>query len=199
MREVGQVRIGEILGDAWQHFKDNPGLLILITGISLVINVAVSKFYATVLVSGPLAVGYCYCVLRQIRGRGLSVGDLFEGFKQFLPAFLAGLLVSIFVAVGLFLLVVPGIVVAMLYTFTFFAIADGEDNFWEAMELSRRFVWSNFGKLLWPLIALGLLNVLGAIVVVGTFITMPVSVLALGLVYEHHLGGRGKIVLPQGA
>jgi hypothetical protein len=130
--------------------------------------------------------GLFFYFLLKIRGQPATVGDAFAGFKKaFLPLVVIGLLVSIFVTIGVFCLILPGIYLGVAYTFSSIIAVDKGLPFWDSMELSRRVVtknwWRIFGLLLLsiPFVLLGICA-LG----VGVFIAFPLIVGAIAYAYE---------------
>ncbi len=143
-------------------------------------------FFVSPLLGGVVTAGYYYYFLRKIRGQPSTLGDAFAGFtKAFLNLLIAGLLVSIFIAVGLICLVIPGIYLAFAYPFTYILAVDKGLGFWEAMETSRRVVTRQWWRVC-GLILLGIpFFLLGfAALGVGIFIALPVVVGAFAYAYE---------------
>jgi uncharacterized membrane protein len=195
-----QFDIGQMLSRSWQVFTANVGVLLGGLILFALIQVAVNGALALVslpavgplIIGGPLTLGYAAVSLRLVRGERVEFGDLFMGFQRFLPAFLANLIIGIFVAIGTFLCVIPGLVVAVLYGITFFFMFDRNQDFWPAMESSRQTVMEAFWP--WCLVWLVLfaLNLGGAIVCgVGLLLSIPVSALMLALAYDQVAGAGG--------
>jgi uncharacterized membrane protein len=186
------VRAGDYIRGGWELFKANPGLFLGIGLVGVLINSV-----GSIVTSGPIQVGWAHCALKQRRTGKFEFADMFEGFQNFLPAFLAGLLVMVFTCIGIALCIIPGIIVAALYCLTWFFIADKKMDYWPAMETSRKIVWDNFGGFFWLLFLLFLLNILGAICCyVGIFVTMPVSFCAMALAYEDTMQQLGMQAPP---
>lgn len=194
-----QFDIGQLLSRSWQVFTANVGILLGGLVLFIVIQAAVNGVLALaslpavghLVIGGPLALGYCGVSLRLVRGERVEFGDLFLGFQRFLPAFLANLLISIFITIGTFFCVIPGLVVAVVYGITFLFMFDRNQDFWPAMESSRQTVMAGFWPwcLLW--LVLAALNIAGAIVCgVGLLISMPVCALMLAQAYDQAAGGN---------
>lgn len=149
-------------------------------------------FFMSPLFGGLLSGGFYYYFILKIRGQPASVGDLFAGFtKAFLPLLLAGVLVSIFITVGLLCLVLPGIYLAIAYAFTYLLAVDRGLGFWEAMETSRKTVTRQW----WRVLGLILLSIpfflLGvAALVVGIFVALPLVAGAFAYANEDLFGPR---------
>lgn len=90
------------------------------------------------------------------------------GKKHFVPLLTSSIVVGVIVFVGFLLLVVPGIVAAILLSFTFFFVIDQNQSTTQAMKSSYEMVKSNFTDILvmailYILIAIGLGTVVGLV------------------------------------
>ena len=76
-------------------------------------------------IAGPLAVGAAFFALKISRDQEAKTDDLFFSFNNNLGnSILAYLLLTIFVTIGIFLLIIPGIIVAFALSQTFFILAE---------------------------------------------------------------------------
>ena len=89
-----------------------------------------------IVIAGPLVVGLATFSLSISRNEEASVGQLFLGFSKFGVSLAAYLLVTVFVFLWLLLLIVPGIIMSIAYSMTFFIIA--EDSSISAMDAIRK-------------------------------------------------------------
>ena len=182
--------VGEMIGRSWDIFKDNVGPLLGATLIFCVVCIGASAIpfvgvFVYLAVLGPLTLGYYKIVRSTIRGEGGEIGELFFGFKDFLPPFLAGLLIALFCSVGTLLCVIPGILAGIIYSLTYLVMLDGEKDFWQAMETSRKLVMANFGQWIILMLALIALNLVGALVCgVGMLVTGPMAAIVVVLAYD---------------
>lgn len=93
--------------------------------IFLVIWVAASCTYVGELIlTGPLTFGYILFLSCLVDTKTSKLDLLFSGFNRFVETLIAGLLMSIVVAIGMVLLIVPGIILALGLSMTFFIMAD---------------------------------------------------------------------------
>lgn len=76
------------------------------------------------IVGGPLALGYAHFTQNISRGKQSEAGDVFEGFKRFLPATGAYLLIMLLSFIGFLLLIIPGIMLWAGLSQTFFIMND---------------------------------------------------------------------------
>ena len=78
-----------------------------------------------ILIAGPLAVGVAFFTLKITRDQDPKTDDLFFSFNNNLGnSILAYLLILIFTVIGIFLLIIPGIIVAFALSQTFFILAE---------------------------------------------------------------------------
>ena len=78
-----------------------------------------------ILIAGPLAVGGAYFALNIVRDQVAQTDDLFFSFNNNLSnSILAYLLVVAFALIGFILLIIPGIIVALALSQTWFILAE---------------------------------------------------------------------------
>ena len=194
------VDVGSCITRGWALVRDNPGLTIGSTllvmlvsfGLGLLPFVGFVAFFINPVLYGGLA----YTFTRRIRGEVPSVGDAFSGFSlAFLHLGLAGLVSFLLVCVGLLLCVLPGIYLAVAYTFVLPLVIDKKYDFWTAMEVGRQVVQRQWWTIFGLLIVLFLINIVGLLVcVVGLIATVPISVAAAMYAYEDLFGPGGRRV-----
>jgi uncharacterized membrane protein len=110
------------------QLKGNLGILVIASIIYIIIAAAASITYVgPLIIGGPFAVGLCGMFLMVVRGQKPSVNNLFDGFKQFLGAFVAYLLTCLFTFLWFLLLIVPGIIAALRYSQVYFILKDNPD------------------------------------------------------------------------
>jgi len=78
----------------------------------------------TLIIGGPLALGAAIFSLSIERGKEATLGQIFQGFNSFSTAFIAYLLIILYVLLWSLLLIVPGIIAALGYSMTFYILAD---------------------------------------------------------------------------
>jgi uncharacterized membrane protein len=174
-----RVRSGRWIGAGWDGLWEDLGINILIALLAMIFVSFIP------LVAGPVAAGLALAGIRKLRTTKIDIKDFFDGFRFFLPAFLSSLLILAFSVVGLIFLIVPGLVILAMYMFTYHFMVDRNQDFWTAMESSRKLVSRDyFGFVLFGLL-LGLINLAGVLFFgVGLLISLPVTWLALAQAYE---------------
>ena len=91
----------------------------------------------SLLLAGPLQLGLCFFFLNLAKGKETRFELLFEGFKPLATVLLAYAIITTLTVVDLILLLVPGIVVALGFSMTYYIIAeDPEISFQTAIEQS---------------------------------------------------------------
>ena len=181
---------GSYIRRGWEIFQDNMGLFIAYTLIMLLISVfsAIIPF-GSLLVSGPLTAGF-YIVANKIsKGEPYEFGTFFKGFDFFVPLLLWSLIGGIFIALGMVALIVPGIYLAVAYTFAPLFIVFAKMEFWDGMEFSRNMVTKKWWDIFGFVLLLVLINIVGALAfVVGLLFTIPITYCAIYAAFEDIVG-----------
>lgn len=89
-----------------------------------IITAATSSILIGMLVAGHLSVGASAWSLSIARGNEPTFERLMDGFKNFIPPLVAYILMAVAVGIGIVFLVIPGIIIALGLSQTFFIIAD---------------------------------------------------------------------------
>ncbi|HKB08099.1 MAG TPA: DUF975 family protein [Candidatus Polarisedimenticolia bacterium] len=192
-----EFRVWEFIGMAWDIMKPHWLILFAMFFIQALIfggpNVAVpfSGNCIQFVIGGAIMVGIWRTVLGMIGGRKPDIVMMFQGFDRFGDAFLAYLISTVLIVLGL-CLIVPGIILAIMWIFTYAVIGETSLGFWEAMRESARLTegyrWRLFLLCLAfiPILLLGLLAFC-----LGVFVAVPVCVTALGLAYRFLQAKKG--------
>jgi len=187
------IRTGPWLAEAWEIFKQDAGIHIV---VFLILGVASSM--SSGILYGPLLCGYYYMIFKHLQDPSsrLQLGDIAKGFDVFVHALVAWLLMAVFVNLGAIACFVGTIVVSALLIFVFPLIMDRRMDFWPAFEASFEKTKSNW--LGWSVfvVVLGLVYILGVIACfVGVLITGPLTLIAMALAYRDNFGIEGEQVL----
>jgi hypothetical protein len=177
---------------SWALLKANFWPLV---GVSFLVGLVFSAFlgvekqglyFIGALFNAVIGAGLFYYFVLKIRGQPAKVADAFAGFtRAFLNLVVIGVIVSVFVTIGIFCLIIPGIYLLVAYFFAKYIAVDKKLGFWEAMETSRRVVtrnwWQVFGLLLMAIPVM----IAGALCLgVGIFVAAPVVAGAFAYAYE---------------
>ncbi|MDZ4857682.1 MAG: hypothetical protein SGI88_01765 [Candidatus Hydrogenedentes bacterium] len=147
------------------------------------------------ILSGPLLLGYYGMALRAARGQSVQITNLFDGFQNFLHAFLANLFISVLVGIGTVLCVLPGLFALMIYLLTYLFMSDRKYDFWKSLESSRQTIMADLGAWLPLFLVFLLLIIAGALACgIGLLITAPIAAVMLSLAYLQVSGGSIDII-----
>lgn len=188
-----EFRVWELIGRGWDVMKPHwlvlSGMFFIYVAIGAVPYVGGCVQF---IIGGALMVGIWRAVLGMIGGRKPDVGMMFQGFDRFGDAFLATLISGILTFLGFLCLIVPGIILAIMWLFTYPVIAETGLGFWEAMRESARLTEGYRWRLFLLGLACALITILGLLVFcLGVFVAIGVNVTALGLAYRFLQAKKG--------
>jgi zinc-ribbon domain len=173
---------GRWIGEGCDMVKKDIGNYALIALLFFLLN-------GVPLIQGALIAGFHIFTMKKLMGRNAEVGDLFKGFNFFIPTLVASLLIGIFTFGGTLLCVIPGLVIAAMYKFTYLFILDKRMDFWPAMQASHAVVKNDYFGFTMFLILAFLVNLLGLLCcVVGLFFTVPATFAAITIAYKELVG-----------
>ena len=199
-----QPSAGDAIGYGWRAFMKQPGTLVLLALIVLIVQGVLSYIsrqsdstagmilWSIVgwVISALLTVGVIRAALAVLDGRRPEVGMLFqpEGLVSYL---LASIVVGVCVAVGLVLLIIPGLIVLFLFQFYGFAVVDEQAAPMASLSRSVRVTTSNVGPvLLFDLIGIAVL-ILGALLLgVGLLVAYPVVIIGAAYLWRRLTVGQ---------
>ncbi|MFA5206328.1 MAG: GYF domain-containing protein [Lentisphaeria bacterium] len=194
---AGEIRIGDCLNRSWALLKADPGLVIGVTVVVMLAQVALGFIpvlgsVAGLLLGGVFTGGLYAFFLKKIRGETASFEDAFAGFKlAFVPLMLTGLVSGVLTMLGLILCIIPGIYVAVCWMFAVPAVMDQKLAFWDGMELSRKTVSPKWFQFFLLMLVSGLVAVAGVLACgVGLVVTIPLSIGMIAYAYEDTFGKK---------
>jgi uncharacterized membrane protein len=195
----GSFSVGEAISYGWSAYWKNVGPLVVMALIILVVNLFIVLIGSGVsgvagrlvlqlisfVVGIVLAMGLIRASLAVVEGRSPDVGLLFRS-DGFGPYLVAAVLVTVGVAVGLVLCVVPGIILAIMWHFFGFVIVENPET--SPVDALRRSAEITRGYR-WPLLGLGLLligiNIVGALACgVGLLFTYGITAVTVAYAYK---------------
>jgi uncharacterized membrane protein len=196
----------------WMLFKQNWGVYVAFTlllglfylvvalispgtdaeGVAFGVRQLISSLLS-LLIGVPLGAGLYVGALQHLRGTPPQFNDFFGGFSKYIPLILAHVAMSFATALGLLLLVLPGIYLAVAYALTIPTVLDRNFNFWESMEISRRLITRNWFSMLGFLLIFALINLAGLLACgLGLLITIPWTACSLISAYADIVGLEGS-------
>ncbi|HEY3128637.1 MAG TPA: hypothetical protein VGL91_04220 [Acidobacteriota bacterium] len=182
---VFRVSISRWITDGWNLFLKDIASFALIGLFSMVFLTVVPLPFLW----GPVWTAMAFASLRFIERGQISINDYFEGYRFFLPALFASLLIFLFTLIGLIFLIIPGLVILAMYMFTYSYISQNEQDFWQAMRSSRQVVSHDYFGFTLFMLALIFMNFLGMLFFhVGLVFTLPVSAAAVSVAFREVQG-----------
>jgi uncharacterized membrane protein len=136
------------------------------------------------ILSGPMTVGYIQLIEKRLNGQPGSITDIFDGFSHFGASLIASMLIGLGVFIGMFLFILPGLLFGLSMAFTFQAIAIDHEDATSAMGKSFNLIKENFALAAIFLVIILVLSGIGGVVVFGTLVTMPFTMLLMTLAYH---------------
>lgn len=159
--------INDVLNESWAKLSGFKLVyvvgfivyLIIAQGLSFFLNLLAGDSVGVVfignlllgLITYPLMAGLMMMGIKRSAGLEVNFSTLFDYYNQAIPLFVVSLLTSIFMVVGLILLVIPGIYLMVAYMFALPLLVEKKLGIWEAMETSRQAItqcWFRFFGLL---------------------------------------------------
>jgi uncharacterized membrane protein len=209
---IERFRVGDALRFGWDVMAANLGYFVLVILIfsvaSLVPSLLQRAFYdvdplvvvfgiAGLVISTFIGMAYVRIGLKFCDGIPPEYSDVYASYPAFWR-FLAGtLLYGLLVIAGLILLIVPGIYWAIKYYFVPYLILDRDMGPMESFARSGSMTYGEKWDLLVFWLAILGMNILGAILcLIGLFVTMPMSLVAVAYVYRRLLvteGTQGQV------
>jgi uncharacterized membrane protein len=173
---------GRWIGAGWNLVQADLGNTVLVTLVFVLIS-------GVPLIGGALIAGFHYFFQKKLMGRRAEFADLFKGFNFFVPTLVASLLIGLFVFGGTLLCIIPGLVIAAMYKFTYLFIVDKRMDFWPAMQASHAVAKNDYFGFTMFLLLTVLVNLLGALCcIVGILVSIPVTFAAITIAYQELVG-----------
>jgi hypothetical protein len=148
-----EFRIGVCLSRGWSLLMSNYGLLFFATVSVFLMQVLLAQIpfigVLALLLAGVFQGGVYVLFLKCLRGQRAGAGDAFSGFGElFVQLLLVGIVSTLFTISGLCCFALPGIYLAVAWTFAVPLVVDKQLRFWDAMELSRKVVTKHWFQIL---------------------------------------------------
>lgn len=207
-----RIELFDVLGTAWAIYKANIGKVVLAGLAVLVLSTAVTggvsyamkdasilERQAVNLVANVptiwLSLGLLIFYIKIARGENAELGDLFSGGPYLLRALGAGAIIFLSTVAGFILLIIPGIIIALMFSQTLCVLVDQNVGAIDALRMSAKATRGNkltlfaLGLLMIPVVALvTLLTCL-----IGYFFVVP-FVQLLAVVTYLAMTGQGMAV-----
>ncbi len=176
--------MGEYIKEGFNIVKANPVPFILGNLVLLIINSAAMGFLI-----GHWYAGMYYMVQKVRKGETVEFSDVFWGFNNFIPIFVAGLIFSVCVGVGSMFCILPGFIIGgiLFYLIPLVAFQDAEIG--DAINRSKDEAMKSLINHTLFFFIVSLISGVGFLLCgVGVLLTLPVGVAAMAVAYEDRLG-----------
>lgn len=159
--------VGSWFSRGWETFNRNRCQLIAASLICTVCDllyyfpssntpIIVIQVVGAVLMS-VILVGWYYMCLKSVKGEKTAVVDVFSGFSRLGSVLALCIILAVMLTGGVVLLIIPGIILALMYGLSVFAIMDKKATVKESLRLSGRITKGYKGKLFCLFLVMGIL------------------------------------------
>lgn len=190
-------KFGDWIKEGFEIYKNNLGVLILSSLIAFVLTGLTLG-----ILGGPMIAGLIGIVLKLRDGQQPppSVGDVFQGFQNFLPSFLffivwglillvGTLILSFIPCLGQLLSICLALAASTFLMFGLFLIVDKNMDFWPASMASIDTIKPTFFPYLGLAVVAGIIGNIGSLACgIGAFATMPIYFTIISVVYRDVFG-----------
>ncbi len=197
--------ISAMLSEAWQKVHGNKGtiwvaiILYLVVALPIywVLEVCLDhglfakclRFVVTNSVDMALLTGLVMLGVKLGSSLKAESNEVYAYIEYFLKLVLGYVMTTALIVAGFFLLILPGIYLAVAYSLTPLLIVDKKMSPWEAMETSRKAVTHCWFRAFFLFLIFMVILVLSAIPLgIGLIWTIPMAVLLHGIAYRNIFG-----------
>jgi hypothetical protein len=207
--QAARLDLGVCFGEAWRVIKAQPVWVLATAGVVILVNMMAEKLLPVTYFNFPfhpqqsfpipvwfslfslvfegVLQGVVYaCFLKLMRGEWTHVNQVLESMRPCWGSLIACSMVSnLLVGLGMLFFILPGIYLAISWTFAFLVIVDQKAGFWTAMERSRQAVRSQFWSVFLLTVVIAILVGIGAMISqFSRFILLPFAGLMMTSAYE---------------
>jgi uncharacterized membrane protein len=191
-----QISISDIISESWEIMKKNMGQFIVFGLISLVISfgaglIPIVGQIISIALGPAILAGFIITAHDANQNQPVNINRFFEGFSRLgdlLPAYLVGV---VFIAIGMVLLIIPGIYLAVCYFLLvpFLIFSTKQGGLIDQLELVRKVSSKNWFQLFLLIIVMAFINLGGAILCgIGLLITVPLTYISAYVTFKNIFG-----------
>lgn len=142
-------------------------------------------FLYALLLAPPLFTGFYFVANKISQNQPVIYPDFFKGFSVAWAVISIWLIGQLLTALGIFAFVIPGIYLAVAYSFSVLMAIFGGFDFWTALEESRKLITVRWWRFFLFSLVLLAMNAIGLLtLVVGLTVTLPVTFYATYILFE---------------
>lgn len=197
---VAEFSVSAAFSYGWKKFVANLGP-ILIAAVVMIVAVAVLQLLQRELAGGSAIMALAFSIVSFLvqlvlqaaivkgslditKGAPITLGSLVEGIN-WAQVVVASLIIAVAMSIGFVLLILPGLAVLFLTSFTTYFIVDKNMGAIDAIKASVSFVIANAGNLILFFLATIAAYIVGALLCgVGLLVAVPVVVIATAFAYR---------------
>lgn len=183
--------INSILERGFRMFLVQPLLSIAYTLLIITIQFMFAMylpewtFLYALLLAPPLFTGFYFVANKISQNQAVVYPDFFKGFSVAWAVITIWLIGQLITALGIFAFVIPGIYLAVAYSFSVLMAIFGGFDFWTALEESRKLITVKWWKFFLFSLVLLLFNVIGVLTLfIGLTVSLPVTFYATYILFE---------------
>ena len=191
----------DLLKEAWELFKKHLNLLLGLIGVYFAYYIAqwlISYLFPQSAIASLLSfvfallflaiqLGAYNMILKLVDGKNAVLKDLYtypNVAMKVVKNIVAGILVGFAVGAGLILFIIPGIYIAVRLMFFTYYIVDKDAGILDSIKMSWNLTKGGALNLFLLGLIFFVINFVGAILVVGLAVTLPLTFLASALLYR---------------
>jgi uncharacterized membrane protein len=197
----GEGMISGAIHTGWETFKANLGLFIgmffVFAFIQGLVNGIINQTsdpgqtangflsFVWFVVQRVITAGFLYTALKAVRKEEVNFNGLFSGLQKSKDIILAAFIVTVGLAIGMVLLIVPGVIFGLGINLYLLLIMDKNAEGIDSLKKSWAIMNGHKGEFLLLVLALIGINILGLLaLVVGLFVTIPLSYVIIAAYYN---------------
>lgn len=151
---------------------------------AMLIGTILLSFLSTAMVY-PFLAGINMVGIRRAADQPVRFGEMFSHFGRFIPIVITSLLMTLFIVIGYFLFVIPGIYLSVAYMLAVPLVVERGLSPWQALETSRKAIGQHWFKVFGLLIIFGVLMSLSVFTLfIGLLWLIPLMVVSIGVLYR---------------
>lgn len=170
------MKVEDVVQESFEVFKENWLSLILATIIA-----AIGSVVTLFILAPPLFFGLYAMAMRAVEGESIEASDVFKGFSYFGTSWVMAIVGFVAVSIGLILLIIPGLLLMVLFTYAVPLAIRGKLGGIDALQKSYNMGKENFEFTLILAFVLWVINAIGSALQVGFLISVPFSALCISI------------------
>lgn len=190
------MEIETILRNSWEIFQKNIVAFVVGALIVMVPSILAGSIPIIGLIfliaTPPLMYGLTSMAVKATRGETVEINDILVAVKdtdRLVQSLILAIVGGVLVTIGLILLVIPGLILSVLFTYSLILLVTRGYGAIDALKDSVELVKNNVGDTIVVVLILAVLNIIGAIVhisviPIGTLLTMPFGLIVYTLVFH---------------